>query len=295
MLVTPEDETLQNSSDIIDALERRFPEAPTYPAGPRQRVMALLFELFGDEWLKLPAMYYRWNRNAHWIVACRPFRGSLPVLGVNAETASAIEASYKALLAELEAHFAAQEFLVGKRPSIGDYGLIGPLCAHQFHDPVSGALMWRLAPNVVRWVQQMIDPSQPLAGQFLADDAVPETLLPVLRRLAGECLPVVHSTIIALDAWLDAHPGGALPRTIGTHAVTLGRGTAAEVTSERAIFPFDPWMFQRPLDTFRALPVGEPAAVVALLRRAGAASVFDVAPRHRLRRRNFQLVVESVA
>lgn len=114
--------------------------------------MALLFELFGDEWLKLPAIHYCWNRNAHWIVACRPFRGSLPVLGVNVETASAIEASYEALLAELDAHFAAHEFFFGKRPSIGDYGLIGPLCAHQFHDPASGALMRRLAPNVVRWV-----------------------------------------------------------------------------------------------------------------------------------------------
>jgi len=90
-------------------------------------------------------------------------------------------------------------------------------------------------------------------------------------------------------------PAGRCPEPSARMPLRSAGDTAAEVTSERAVFPFDPWMFQRPLDTFRALPVGEPAAVVALLRRAGAASVFDVAPRHRLRRRNFQLVVESVA
>ncbi len=313
VVVTPDDVTLQDTSDIIDALEARFPDAPVYPSGPRQRVVALLLEVYGDEWLKLPAMHYRWNHNAQWIIrefgrlsrpdldeqgqrevgerACRPFRGSLPALGVTEVTAPVIEASYEALLGELDAHFAVHPFLFGTRPSIGDFGLIGPLYAHQYRDPASGELMKRLAPKVVAWVQRMMDP-QPRTGEFLADDAIPDTLLPVLRRFASEHLPVIQSTIAALAEWIDAHPDEALPRAVGSHRFTLERGRALAVTGERAIFPFDQWMFQRPLDCFRALPAGGQAAVRELLARAGAQGALDIELRHRLARRNFQLVVE---
>jgi glutathione S-transferase len=314
VIVTPEGDTLQDTSDIIDALEARFPAAPVYPSGPRQRVAALLLEVYGDEWLKLPAMHYRWNHNTQWIIrefgrlsrpdldeqgqqeagerACRPFRGSLPALGVNEATAGAIEADYEALLRELDAHFAAQPFLFGTRPSIGDFGLIGPLYAHQYRDPASGALMRRVAPSVVAWVERMMNP-EPLTGEFLADDAIPDTLLPVLRRFVNEHLPVINATLAAVADWIDAHPGEPPPRAVGSHAFTLAGGTALAVTSERAIFPFDQWMFQRPLDCFAALPATQRDAVRALLADVGAPGALDVVPRHRLTRRNFQLVVDD--
>src|SRR6056297_2621150 len=44
VVVTPDDETLQDSSDIIDALEQRFPEPAVYPEGPCQKLAALLLE-----------------------------------------------------------------------------------------------------------------------------------------------------------------------------------------------------------------------------------------------------------
>src|SRR4029453_18660448 len=36
-VVTPEDDTWQDTSDILDALEARFPEPPLFPATPVQR------------------------------------------------------------------------------------------------------------------------------------------------------------------------------------------------------------------------------------------------------------------
>ena len=69
------------------------------------------------------------------------FAGSLPFIGVTPDTQAGVEASYEALLTDLDAHFAQFDFLFGSRPSIGDYGLIGPLYAHQYRDPASGALM----------------------------------------------------------------------------------------------------------------------------------------------------------
>jgi glutathione S-transferase len=61
VVVTPEDETVQDSSDILDALERRFPEPPLYPATPVQRLVGYLVELYADEFLELPALHYRWS------------------------------------------------------------------------------------------------------------------------------------------------------------------------------------------------------------------------------------------
>ena len=69
VVVTPEDETLQDSTDIIDELERRFPGSSIYPITPRQRLAALLLEVNGDEWLKIPAMHYRWNKNYDFAIA----------------------------------------------------------------------------------------------------------------------------------------------------------------------------------------------------------------------------------
>mgnify|MGYP005845767029 CR=1 FL=1 len=312
VVLTPDDETLQDTTEIIDALETRFPTPSVYPTGPCQRLVGLLLEVYGDEWLKIPAMHYRWNHNADWIIrefgrlsrpelsaeeqyeigekTCRPFRGSLPVLGVSEATIPAVEASYEALLRELDGHFARHPFLLGERPCIGDFGLIGPLYAHQYRDPASGALMERLAPNLVAWVQRMMEPpAAARSGAFLADDEVPETLLPVLRRMVSEQFPVLAATRDAFESWNDEHPDEAIPRGIGMHPFTLERGRATETHGERAIFPFDLWMFQRPQMHYAALTGAARAAADALLARIGGLTVIEEPIRTPLVRRNFRL------
>ena len=314
VVTTPEKEVLQDTSDIIDALERKFPQAPVTPETPKQKVVALLMEVYGDEWLKLPAMHYRWNHNLDWIVGefgklsaphldevgqrevgeqtCRPFRGSLPMLGVTEQTFAAVESSYEALLLELDAHFAKYDFLFGSRPSIGDFGLIGPLYAHQYRDPNSGALMQRLAPNTVKWVLRMMDPA-PLGGEFLADDEVPDTLLPVVARMMREMVPVVHDTMDALAGWAEQNPDEKeLPRGIGTHEFTLEAGLENESSDQRAIQPFLQWMWQRPLDAFNSLDAQGQSAVSALLDTAGGKEVLLKNPEVRVCRRNYKLEIE---
>lgn len=314
VVVTPEDETWQDSSEIIDNFEARFPDASVYPEGPRQKFAALLIEAYGDEWLKLPAMHYRWTKNRDWAVqefgrlsrpdldeagqratgeeTAKPFAGALPILGVTPETGPAIEASYEGLLAELNTHFASHDFLFGSRPSIGDFGLIGPLYAHQYRDPASGEIMKRLAPNVVKWVQRMMKPPRPKGGEFLPGDQVPATAMPILERMMREYLPVLLSTAAALRAHVDAHPeliaGTApLPRAIGQHGFTL---EGAEGT--RAIFPFDLWMLQRALDFFHSLAGEEREAALFMLKEAGGERLADFPSFPRLTRRQFRLVLE---
>ena len=130
---------------IIDHFEASEDGPPVYPETPRQHLASLLLEVFGDEWLVIPAMHYRWNYNEEWVygefgkVALpdasaadqyeagkargAAFKGFVPALGINEATIPAIEASYEALLVDLNAHFLRHPFLFGTRPSIGDFGL----------------------------------------------------------------------------------------------------------------------------------------------------------------------------
>ena len=51
VIVTPNGETLQDTSAIIDVLEARHPTPALLPQTPRQQLAALLLELYADEWL----------------------------------------------------------------------------------------------------------------------------------------------------------------------------------------------------------------------------------------------------
>jgi glutathione S-transferase len=270
VVVTPTDQTLQDTTDIIDELERRCGEPSVYPESPAQHLAALLLEVYGDEWLVIPAMHYRWHRNREWAIRefgalnaphatpeeqaeigakrAEPFAKAAVLLGAETHVHPAIETSYEALLRELDAHFATLPYLFGTRPSIGDFGLIGPLYAHQYRDPASGALMQSLAPNLVRWVERMQHPSAPKAGDFLARDRIPETLLPVLARMMREQLPVLVDSARRLCAWMAQHPNEHVPRTLGTHEFVL-----EGVTGQRIVRPYSLWMLQRARNFYRGL------------------------------------------
>src|SRR5262249_42786679 len=61
VLVTPEGDTVQDSSVILDELERRHPDPPLYPATPAQRMLGYVLELYTDEFLILSGVHYRWS------------------------------------------------------------------------------------------------------------------------------------------------------------------------------------------------------------------------------------------
>ncbi len=216
VLESPDGEFLQDTTLIIDQLEARFPTAPVLPPSPRQALVASLLELYGDEWLLLPAMHYRWAYNRRFIVKemgrmMQPDKGPIAqkaaaiplvlyfgvagkhMLGVMGKTARAIEASYQAFLKDFDQHLAEQPFLLGTRPSIADYGFMGPLYAHLYRDPASGALMKNIAPRVADWVERMNAPT-PNSGEFLPGDQIPKPV-----RSLGVSSVCVSSTHYADD------------------------------------------------------------------------------------------------
>ena len=314
VLHTPDDELIQDTTDIIDYFEDQFARAglagpSVYPTSPAQRLIALLFEVYGDEWLVIPAMHYRWTYNLDFILEefgknlvpdaspeeqravgekiSAPFRGSLPILGISQDTVGGVEFDYKRLLQHLNEHFASHRYLLGSRPSIGDYGLMGPLYAHNYRDPWSGDQMRRIAPHVARWVGSMNTPA-PNAGHFLPDDEIPETLLPLLEVMFAEGMPALLATIDANAAWIDANPDAEeIPRGVGEHEFVIGGKTG-----RRMIRSYSQWMLQRPLDDYRSLEEADLERVDRLLENVGGREWMQSPIPRRVARLNNRLVPE---
>jgi glutathione S-transferase len=309
VMVTDDDETLQDTTLIIDHFENELGGPSVYPDTPKQRLVTLLMEVYGDEWLVIPAMHYRWNYNEEWVygefgaVAApdaskeeqliigrergQNFKGFCPILGINDDTIPAIEASYEALLADLNTHFSEYDYLLGSRPSIGDYGLIGPLYAHLYRDPASGEIMKRLAPKVAQWVERVVNVEQPLSGEFLPDDEIPETLLPLLERMMSEQMPFLQTTANMTKVWADADTGEDIPRAVGMAPFEI-----EGVSGQRIAPPFSLWMFQRPLDYYRNLDGAAKESVDQLISTISGARAFsDFVPGPRLAFENFKLAL----
>ncbi len=304
VLETPEGDIVQDTTEIIDYLENRFPGPSIYPENPVQRFCAFILEVYGDEWLVIPAMHYRWKYNRDYIlvefgkrmvpegsqeeqyrvgekVSAR-FSGSLPYLGINEGSESEIEVWYEELLRHLNEHLENREYLFGSRPSIGDYGLMGPLYAHNYRDPWSGKLMKRLAPNLVRWIDMMNTPD-PNKGEF--EESMDTTLEPIMKRIFKECIPAMVATCEALANWLDENTDvGDIPRSIGSFKIKIGKAVP-----QRHIFPFNQWMFQRPLDFYQSQTGDDKEAIDKYLHQIGGYEFMQGQLRYRLRRENYQL------
>lgn len=295
----PDGTWLQDSSEIIDTLEASEGGVEITPPGPRQRLVSALLELHADEWLTIPAMHYRWNtpENAAFALAefgrcglpglpgplarllARPVAKKMasyvPILGVDEATRGGVEAFTKQLIARLDAHLEQHPFLLGSRPCLADFALFATPWSHLFRDPGTTRLL-DARPHVRGWFGRLNEPDgEP--GEFLPDDAIPDTLLPILRTMLAEQGEYVRRLIDAIDAWCDEHPGAArVPRSLGNTPFTVGGAQG-----ERRLLTEGLWMIQRPLDA--ATPES-----LAWVRGLGP---LDWAPRHRVVRRNFAVVL----
>ncbi|TFU03040.1 glutathione S-transferase [Polymorphobacter arshaanensis] len=312
---------VQDGSAIIDHFEglgpSRFPALP--PAGV-QRVVALLFELFGGEGLLRPAMHYRWNFDSdNEAFRARDFAGSLlpladaqaqaeqiamtskrmrkatMIFGVNPETAPAIEASYLDFLSRFDAHLEHSPYLLGGRPTIGDYGLIAALYAHLGRDPHPTALMKARAWRVWRWTERMNAPDHDAAeyGDFsealFADDAIPDSLAHVLAYVAEDYLPEIVAMTAFANDWLAANPvtAGALV-TVKPNVRVMGE-TSFDWRGQRltvGVFPYRLYLLQRILDAADALDAAARARLDALFARTGLTPLLACRPARRVERDN---------
>lgn len=214
-LLTPEGMVVQDSVEIVDYLEARFPELPAFPESPRQRTFVHLMELLGSEGLVRLAWLHRWlfEENDHFVKM--DFGRSFKPQGSDAEllkygnliadrmrsyglpeatqaARDALDAKYCELLAFFEAHLIHHPYLLGGHPCAADYALMGAMHAHLGRDPAGLRMMQNHAPRTFRWVEHMLVPEvvspefSARQVEYLPDDSVPETALRLLEFIAGE-------------------------------------------------------------------------------------------------------------
>ena len=279
VVMLPDGTVIQDTVDILDHFERLGVPVSAFPPGPRQRVLAHVIELYAVVVLTRHAMHYRWSHageqdrfladafaggsgaaGAAQVMA--RMESYLPMLGVTAQTVPAIEASYGELLDLLESHFAEHPYLFGGQPSAGDYGLLGPLFAHLGRDPVPAGIMKRRAPKVFRWVERMNAPDSDMpeyggrADTYLPDDAMPGTLEPLCRHMAGELFPELTDKVDMLRRFVaETDPEEGAPVTEKAHQRVIGtvRTSFRGVAFDSGVQPYMLYLWQRVKDAFDAL------------------------------------------
>lgn len=283
VVVTPEGEWLQDTKDIAEIIEQRFPQGATLPATPRQRIAALLIEAWADEWWIPPAMHYRWVYPENYALfehdagkallphfptfaqkriaafVAQTLRGYLPSVGIVPAQYAVQERWTEHMLDALDAHFAELPFVFGSKPSVADFGLFGPMYGHLSRDPWPKRELIAKRPQLKAWVERM-NTVKAGAGEFLPGDAIPDTLNPVFDAIFGEFYPMLAGIRDEVQKFLPRmKPGSSrLPRALGEIEFPMGAGRY-----RRMAMPYTLWMVQRILDRYRALPAGERASVDA--------------------------------
>lgn len=336
-LETPDGEIIQDGVDIIDHFERGPGEpngiGSVYPESPVLLAISHLFEIFGGEGLLRPAMHYRWNfddQNLSFMVSefalmapkvdppltaeqaeklflknSGRMRKAAVAFGVTPDSQPLIEESFHEWLDLFDAHLADHPYLLGGRPTIGDFGLIAAMWAHLFRDPAPQALIKRRAPRVGRWVERMTT-SEPYRHEYdgrddslIADDALPATLLAMMKYVAEEYLPEITAQVGVANDWLADHPeieagtnglDDPAGRGLTGRGGPAGAGTATfpwrgiELTT--AVMPYRFWLLQRLQDDLGGSSAADQTKTREVFESAGLGSLLDLATIRRVERKN---------
>ena len=304
-LVTPGGEVIRDGAAIIEHFEIANGR-PCQPAGPRQQIISALFDVIGTDGLLRPAMHYRWNYpednlafiHYHFLHSQRDspqreqktehmmnrMRYVAQVFGVTEASQELVEELYLEYLDALNAHFEQYPYLLGWRPSIGDFGLLAPMYAHLGRDPHPARLMQQRATRVYRWVERMNRADQDVpeyftAGtDFLADDEVPDTLLAVLRVLAEDFVPETRAAAGCINKWLAEYRPEAGAAAVGRLAEPLGNAdfTVRGQTISAMAQPYRFYLLQRVQAIYSGLAESDRATVEQMLEACDMSEILSI-------------------
>ena len=264
-LTTPEGEWLQDTRNIINILEKRFPDSPSvFPTTPKRLFVSNLFEAWGDEMWISTAMHYRWNypesveqfkreagdsllpfaprmlKNHFANKTATTLIQYLPYVGVTPDQFPILEKWTVDMLSKLDVHFKDNRYLLGNdQPTIGDFGMMGPLYAHLSRDPWPRDHLMNEYPHLKAWIDRMLQSGDatdvsPDNGEGVGGgDEIPPTLVPILRLIFNEFTPMAERTLEQLNKLLAEWPEGKILRR------TLYRDVPIQ-------FPMGDALFSRP-------------------------------------------------
>ncbi|MEM7159759.1 MAG: glutathione S-transferase family protein [Myxococcota bacterium] len=292
---TPSGQFVQDSSRIVDTLTEASGR-PLVPEPGLARVLASWVEVFADEWMIYPAMYFRWRyHGGDFDYMVRDFgrcalpglpgvvqrRGGLevakamsrylPIMGIDKHTGPAIETLTLELLDRLEARLDESAYVFGETPCVADFALYGPLGAHVGRDPWSAGVI-DARPSVRRWLEAL-DEGRDEAAPLSVDEALPPALASLLRLMFE----------IAAPAWVQAHgfateqwegPGSSMHRRVGTFDAQLP--AADGITHSMKLTAVTVWKMHRPLRARLELPEAQARAAGEVLESLGASGLLDL-------------------
>ncbi len=204
------DESMVDSTPIIDRLEVSYPERSLVPTDAVVAFLDYLIEDFGDEWMTKMMYHYRWHYpeavdkagrllplDHNLQMSDEVWRGGvkyitdrqvsrMALVGSTPENTPVVEASYRRTLHLMDAIISQRNFLLGNRPGRGDFAAYGQLSQLVLWDPESTRIAIAEAPRVVTWTMRMDDPSWiPVTHNegWLTRDLVDAPLLDLLKEM----------------------------------------------------------------------------------------------------------------
>lgn len=244
LLVSPDGQVSQDSTQILAALEKSHPEPAAQPDEPALAALSLILEDYADEWLNKAMFQQRWgqlpDRDAASLRALVQLNGGkrprtykaavkqvgermlarLPLVGAEDENAATLEASYRRFALRLNTHLKEHLFIFGGHPSAADFAVAAQF-QQMLDDPTPASWLKDRAPFVVAWCENMADPKA--GGPYATLDALKPTLLPLFEGEAARTfLP-----------WANANAASA-SRQKKRFSVTLDDGLFEQSTQSYA-------------------------------------------------------------
>ncbi|WP_439100269.1 glutathione S-transferase family protein [Congregibacter sp.] len=216
---------MTDTTPMIAWLETQYPAFPVVPDDPVLEFVSHLLEDYFEEWLWRPAMHYRWSYRVsrlhlarkiveefdtkipgpdfvkHAYVRRRQHVNYVKKDGVDANTWNHVESIYLNTLDRLDVTFSKRPYLLGDKPTLGDFGLFASMFRHFAQDPTASDIMRLRAPNVFEWQARLWNARRSEDAQLL--DAVPEDLNPVLDDIGEAYLPYLNANTLAWQANKD--------------------------------------------------------------------------------------------
>jgi len=206
---------MSDTTPIFNHLEDAFPNRQLRLADPALRVIDLLVEDYGDEWLSKCMFHYRWayapdtkkassylpyGRNiqmtreqgeqAERMFAERQI-SRIGVVGSNETTAPIIEASWRRYLEIFEAHIQVQPYFLGNRPGAGDFACYGQITMLVIIDPTPAKVALDISPRAYAWTERLADVSgeEVCDGDWIDVSAPPASLKALLCEIGRVYVP----------------------------------------------------------------------------------------------------------
>lgn len=214
VLVDADENAVQDSTPMIEALEAEFAEPSATPDHAGLAFISALLEDYADEWLNKAMFHYRWAYPENQDSAAKRIvdtmyegvpapdgaedavksrmTGRLHHVGSSPETAPLIEGSFTRAVSLLENTLGGKKYLFGDRPCLADFGLAGQL-AQLLSDPTPGAILRDTAPKLVKWIERMENPK--VEGDFTSFALLRGPLVDLLRE----------EIVAAYLAWMAAN------------------------------------------------------------------------------------------